>query len=65
MTDKYERDIKLGKDIKILFNYYLENNPEKIPLYTWRSHTNLFFKNWINYYVYQETPYDLNELENT
>lgn len=63
LANEYNRDINLGKKIDIPYNYYPENNPEKTPLYTWRSHANLFFTNWINYYVYQETPYDLNELK--
>ena len=64
LANEYNRDIKLGKKIEVPFNYYPENNPEKIPLFTWRGHANLFFINWVNHHVYQETPYDLNELEN-
>lgn len=63
LENEYKRDINSGKKIAIPFNYYPDDNPEKKPLYTWRSHANLFFTNWINYYVYQETPYDLDELE--
>ena len=63
LANEYNRDIKLGKKIEVPFNYYPENNPEKIPLFTWRGHANLFFINWVNHHVYQETPYDLNELE--
>ena len=62
LANEYNRDIKLGKKIEVPFNYYPENNPEKIPLFTWRGHANLFFINWVNHHVYQETPYDLNEL---
>ena len=64
LANEYNRDIKLGKKIEVPFNYYPENNPEKIPLFTWRGHANLFFINWVNHHVYHETPYDLNELEN-
>ena len=64
LANEYDRDIKLGKKIEVPFNYYPENNFEKIPLFTWRGHANLFFINWVNHHVYQETPYDLNELEN-
>ena len=64
LANEYNRDIRLGKKIEVPFNYYPENNPEKIPLFTWRGHANLFFINWVNHHVYQETPYDLNELEN-
>ncbi len=63
LENEYKRDINSGKKIAVPFNYYPDDNPEKKPLYTWRSHANLFFTNWINYYVYQETPYDLDELE--
>ena len=63
LENEYKRDINSGKKIAVPFNYYPDDNPEKKPLYTWRSHANLFFTNWINYYVYQETPYDLDKLE--
>lgn len=62
LASEYERDLNLGKEIEIPYNYYPENNHEKTPLFTWRGHANLFFTNWINHYVYQETPYDLDEL---
>lgn len=64
LATEYERDLSLGKNIQIPFNYYPDNDPTKKPLFTWRAHANLLFTNWINHYVYQETPYDLNELEN-
>jgi homoserine O-succinyltransferase len=63
LANEYERDIKLGKEISVPFNYYPEDNPEEIPLFKWRGHANLFFINWINHHVYQETPYNLDELE--
>lgn len=63
LANEYERDIKLGKEISVPFNYYPEDNPEKTPLFKWRGHANLFFINWINHHVYQETPYNLDELE--
>ena len=43
-------------------NYYCHNVPEEGPLVTWRAHGNLLFSNWLNYYVYQETPYDINSI---
>jgi homoserine O-succinyltransferase len=43
-------------------NYYRDDNPDNPPLVTWRAHANLLFSNWINYYVYQETPYDINAI---
>jgi len=63
LANEYERDIKLGREISVPFNYYPEDNPEKTPLFKWRGHANLFFINWINHHVYQETPYNLDELE--
>ncbi len=64
LASEYIRDVNLGKEIKIPFNYYPDNDSEKIPPHTWRGHANLLFINWINHLVYQETPYDLNQLEN-
>ena len=63
LADEYERDIRLGRKIRVPFNYYPEDNPEKTPPFKWRGHANLFFINWINHHVYQETPYNLDELE--
>ena len=63
LADEYERDIRLGREIRVPFNYYPKDNPEKTPPFKWRGHANLFFINWINHHVYQETPYNLDELE--
>ena len=60
---EYERDINLGKDIHVPINYFEDNNPKKSPVVRWRSHANLLFYNWLNYYVYQTTPYDINEIK--
>lgn len=56
---EYDRDILKGLDIAIPRNYYLGDDPTKQPVVLWRGHANLLFSNWSNYYVYQETPYDL------
>ena len=64
LAKEYERDIKSGKDIKIPFNYYPDNDVNKIPVFVWRAHANLLFSNWINHHVYQGTPYDLTTLRN-
>jgi len=56
---EYDRDVKNGINIKIPRNYYEKNDPTKKPIVKWRSHANLLFLNWLNYYVYQATPYDL------
>ncbi|NLY71023.1 MAG: homoserine O-succinyltransferase [Clostridiales bacterium] len=58
---EYERDLKKGIDINIPANYFEDDDPNKGIIVRWRGHANLFFANWLNY-VYQETPYDLNEL---
>jgi homoserine O-succinyltransferase len=56
---EYERDMAKGLDIDIPRNYFPNDDPSQPPLVTWRGHANLLFSNWLNYYVYQETPYDL------
>jgi homoserine O-succinyltransferase/O-acetyltransferase len=58
LHDEYNRDVQSGFSIDIPENYYKQNNPNKQPLYRWRSHANLLFVNWLNYYVYQETPFE-------
>ena len=58
LKDEYERDLEKGLDISIPENYYPDNDPKVRPLVKWRANANLFFINWLNYYVYQETPYD-------
>ena len=63
LKSEYDRDIDKGMDIKIPMNYYPQNDPTKVPFVSWRAHANLLFSNWLNYYVYQETPFDLNELK--
>lgn len=59
---EYDRDVSRGLPIKIPKNYYPQDDPEQTPQVRWRSHANLMFANWLNYYVYQETPYDLGTL---
>ncbi|TJX15930.1 homoserine O-succinyltransferase [Tissierella creatinini] len=59
LKSEYDRDVREGKPIEIPVNYYPENDPSKEPLLTWRCHASLLFSNWLNYYVYQETPYEL------
>jgi homoserine O-succinyltransferase len=62
LDDEYKRDIKKGLPIEIPKNYYLNNDPQNPPIVTWRGHGNLMFTNWLNYFVYQETPYDINAI---
>ena len=63
LASEYERDIRSGREIRVPFNYYPEDDPKKTPPFKWRGHANLFFINWINHHVYQETPYNLDDLE--
>src|SRR5690625_4422545 len=57
LAEEYERDLKKGLDIDMPENYFPNNDVNQVPLNTWRAHTHLLFSNWLNYYVYQETPY--------
>ncbi|MEG2957131.1 MAG: homoserine O-succinyltransferase [Christensenellaceae bacterium] len=61
---EYIRDLSKGLDMAMPKNYFMDNNPEKPPIVRWRAHANLLFNNWLNYYVYQETPYDLESIRN-
>ncbi|WML37111.1 homoserine O-succinyltransferase [Clostridium sp. OS1-26] len=63
LKSEYDRDIAKGLDIKVPKNYYPQDDPTKHPVVKWRSHANLLFSNWLNYYVYQETPFNLHEIE--
>ena len=56
------RDLAKGLPIHKPLHYYEDDDPSKAPLVTWRAHGNLLFTNWLNYYVYQETPYDINAI---
>jgi len=58
LKDEYDRDNAKGLPIDIPENYFPGNDPKAKPVVKWRANANLFFLNWINYYVYQETPYD-------
>lgn len=60
---EYKRDKGKRDDVDVPVNYYMNNNPTKPPIVTWRAHANLFYSNWINYYVYQETPYNIDEIK--
>ncbi|HEY4553192.1 MAG TPA: homoserine O-succinyltransferase [Bacillaceae bacterium] len=58
LAQEYERDMKKGMEIEPPKNYFPDNDQTRQPVNTWRSHSHLLFSNWLNYYVYQETPYD-------
>ena len=60
LDQEYRRDMGKRDDVDMPKNYYRDDNPENGPVVRWRAHANLFFTNWINYYVYQETPFDIN-----
>lgn len=62
LDKEYKRDKDIRDDVDLPINYYRNNNPDNEPVVTWRAHANLFYNNWINYYVYQETPYDINKI---
>jgi homoserine O-succinyltransferase len=55
---EYNRDIQKGIDIEVPENYFPNNDPKQAPIVTWRAHAQLLYSNWLNYYVYQETPYE-------
>ena len=56
---EYRRDREKGLDTALPINYYPDNDPTKKPMLLWRSHANIIYTNWLNYYVYQNTPYDI------
>ena len=62
LDNEYKRDKGKRDDVDLPKNYYIDNDPEKGPNVTWRAHANLFYHNWVNYYVYQKTPYDINQI---
>ena len=62
LDTEYRRDLAKGLPIRKPYNYYENDDPQRPPLVTWRAHGNLLFTNWLNYYVYQETPYHLDEI---
>lgn len=59
LDKEYKRDIAAGEAIALPVNYYRDDNPDSTPLLTWRAHANAMYTNWLNYYVYQETDYEL------
>jgi homoserine O-succinyltransferase len=62
LKEEYERDKSKGMDIEVPKNYFPDNDPKNTPRVRWKSHANLLFTNWLNYYVYQATPYNLEEI---
>jgi homoserine O-succinyltransferase len=62
LKGEYDRDVNKGLPIHVPLNYYPQNDPKQTPNVRWRGHANLLFSNWLNYYVYQVTPYDVNQI---
>jgi homoserine O-succinyltransferase len=62
LLKEYQRDVDKGLEIDVPVNYFPDDNPTKKPPLKWRANASLFFSNWLNYYVYQTTPYDINKL---
>lgn len=60
---EYHRDLEKGINPAIPVNYYHNDDPSQQPIVRWRSHANLLFSNWLNYFVYQATPYDIREIK--
>lgn len=63
LNDEYIRDVNKGLPIQVPKNYYRNDDPAQGPVVRWRGHANLLFTNWLNYYVYQETPYDRKNIQ--
>jgi homoserine O-succinyltransferase/O-acetyltransferase len=63
LKEEYDRDVSKGLPIEIPRNYFPDNDPARAPEVRWRSHASLFYSNWLNYYVYQATPYDVNQIK--
>ena len=62
LDTEYRRDRDVRDDVELPRHYYRNDDPNQPPMVTWRAHANLLYNNWINYYVYQETPYDINQI---
>ncbi len=62
LKNEYLRDLSQGKPIEKPVNYFPDNDDTKPPLVSWRGHANLLFSNWLNYFVYQSTPYDISKI---
>lgn len=63
LDGEYKRDVAKGLPIALPKNYYKDDDPDKYPVVRWRAAANLLYTNWLNYYVYQETPFNINEIE--
>ena len=64
LAKEYFRDVNKGLNPPVPYNYFPNDDPSETPPFTWRSNGHLLLSNWLNYYVYQQTPFDLRELRN-
>ena len=62
LKSEYDRDVQKGLPIRLPSNYYPNDDPTQVPQVRWRGHAHLLFSNWLNYYVYQSTPYDIRQI---
>lgn len=63
LANEYFRDVDKGMDIEVPKNYFPDNDPSKEPVMNWRAHANLLYSNWLNYFVYQTTPYNIDDIK--
>ncbi len=63
LQKEYMRDVNRGLEIKVPINYFPDDDPTKAPIVKWRAHANLLYSNWLNYFVYQTTPYDIKTIK--
>jgi len=63
LKKEYDRDVAKGLPIKVPANYFPNDDPTKTPVVSWRAHANLLYSNWLNYFVYQTTPYDIKTIK--
>ena len=63
LAKEYFRDLNKGLDIQLPYNYFPDNDSKQVPIFNWSCSANLMYANWLNYCIYQPTPYDLNDLE--
>lgn len=63
LADEYKRDLAKGINPELPAHYFRDDNPKKPPIVRWKSHASLLFSNWLNYFVYQTTPYDIERIK--
>lgn len=63
LAKEFYRDLGKGLPIQLPYGYFPEDDPKQTPLMRWKAHANLFYSNWLNYFVYQETPYHINDIQ--